>query len=78
MDIRDQKTDFILLKSDISDNIRLIEESHLKAISRSNLLFVINPKDYIGISTAFEIGYAKALSPRKVQMLKRCNFIAIP
>ena len=60
MTIRDQSTDFMLLKSDVSDNIKNIEESHLDAISISNMLFVVNPKNYIGLSTAFEIGFAKA------------------
>lgn len=35
-----------------------IELKHLEAISRSDLLYVINPKGYIGKSVALEIGYA--------------------
>lgn len=75
MNIRDQSTDFILLKSDISNKINQIEESHLKAISKSDLLYVVNPKDYIGISTALEIGYARALNiPIKFFEKSRFNF----
>lgn len=35
-----------------------IESRHLKAISRSDFLYVVNPGGYIGRSVAFEIGYA--------------------
>jgi len=61
MNIRNQSTDFILLKSDVSNKINQIEDSHLNSISKSNFLLVVNPNDYIGVSTALEIGYAKAL-----------------
>lgn len=59
MTIRDQTTDFMLLKSDKSNRIDKIEDSHLQAINKSSLLFVVNPHNYIGISTALEIGFAK-------------------
>ena len=35
-----------------------IESRHLRAISRSHFLYIVNPGGYIGKSVAFEIGYA--------------------
>lgn len=35
-----------------------VERKHLEAITKSDFLYVVNPKGYIGESVAFEIGYA--------------------
>lgn len=59
-EISDDSTDFIRLKSDIGTTIGEIESHHLQAIENSQILLVINPKKYIGISTALEIGFAVA------------------
>ncbi|MFA5303430.1 MAG: hypothetical protein WC393_02750 [Candidatus Nanoarchaeia archaeon] len=58
VDIRKDDNDFILLKGDIVDKPEYIEISHLIAIENSDVLFVINPKNYTGFSTIFEMGYA--------------------
>jgi len=39
-----------------------IESRHLEAISRSDFLYVVNPRGYIGRSVALEIGYALSRS----------------
>ena len=57
-EISDDSSGFIRLKGDIGTTISEIEGNHLKAIKKSEFLIVINPKSYIGISTALEIGYA--------------------
>ncbi len=59
-EISDDSNEFILLTGDIGNTIGEIECNHLKAIKNSHFLLVINPKNYIGISTALEIGYALA------------------
>lgn len=57
-EILDDSTNFILLKGDRGNNIKEIEFDHLHAIKNSDILIVVNPKNYIGISTALEIGFA--------------------
>lgn len=51
------KSGFIILESD-EGSPREIELKHLKAISRSDFLYIVNPDGYIGKSVALEIGYA--------------------
>lgn len=51
------KHGFVMLESD-RGTPEEIELNHLKAISQSDFLYVVNPKGYIGTSVAFEIGYA--------------------
>ncbi len=57
-EIRDDSTEFMLLKSDTGTSVGEIEQSHLNAIKNSDFLVVVNPKNYIGISTSMEIGFA--------------------
>lgn len=52
---------FVVLESD-KEVPQEIELSHLKAISQSDFLYVVNPKGYIGKSVALEIGYALSRS----------------
>jgi NTP pyrophosphatase (non-canonical NTP hydrolase) len=52
-----EKNGFVFLAAD-KGNARQIEQKHLEAISKSDFLFVIDPKGYVGTSVAFEIGYA--------------------
>jgi len=52
--------DFALLESDKSDNIYFIEDKHLSAIKEADFLYVVNPAGYIGLTVAFEMGYAYA------------------
>ena len=52
---------FVILANDVG-TVKHIEEKHLKAIAKSDLLYLICNEGYIGPSTAMEIGYANALS----------------
>jgi len=52
-----RKGSFVILESD-KGTPREIELTHLKAISQSDFLYIVNPRGYIGKSVAFEIGYA--------------------
>ncbi len=44
--------------SDLTKAMRLVENSHLRAIQQSDALWILMPDGYVGISTAFEIGWA--------------------
>ncbi len=57
-EISDDSTEFIRIKGDVGTTIGEIEAQHLKSIKNSQFLIVFNPKNYVGISTALEIGYA--------------------
>lgn len=46
--------------SDLAKAIRLVENSHLKAIQQSDALWILMPEGYLGIATAFEISWALA------------------
>ena len=46
--------------STLLDAMRVVENSHLKAIQRSDALWAIVPEGYCGAATAFEIGWALA------------------
>lgn len=48
---------FIMLENDKGLPAE-IERNHLEAIGKSDFLYVVTPKGYIGESVAFEIGYA--------------------
>jgi len=64
--------DFVLLKNDpvtsfssfsdttISEAMRFIENSHLRALQQSDALWLVLPQGYCGVSTAFEMGWALA------------------
>jgi len=58
---REDKDGFVYL-TDNHGGPREIESGHLAAIGRSDLLYVVNPGGYLGLSTAMEIGYALARS----------------
>lgn len=49
-----------LSESNITNAIKLIENSHLQAIQQSDALWIVIPQGYCGIATAFEIGWALA------------------
>lgn len=54
------ESEFIILDTDGTDDIRVIEQRHLEAIKRSDLLYVCNPGGYIGLTVAMELGWALA------------------
>lgn len=51
----------VFLASDEWRIMRMVEDKHLAAIAQSSFLWVACTDGYIGPSTAFEIGYARAL-----------------
>lgn len=51
--------DFVYLEGD-SGSPSDVEMEHLKAICASDFLYVVNPKGYVGTSSAFEMGFARA------------------
>ena len=73
--------DFALLESDESDNIYNIENNHLSAIKKANFLYVVNPNGYIGLTVAFEMGWAYANNcsiycmhePNNILLKEFCN-----
>jgi nucleoside 2-deoxyribosyltransferase len=52
---------FAYLHGDPSRNKRLTEDRHLDAIRSSDFMWIINKDGHLGISTAFEMGFATAL-----------------
>ena len=56
-----EEAGFIFLKGDRGET-KDIESSHLRAIRKSDFLYVVNPGGYVGPSTTIEVGYAIALS----------------
>ena len=51
---------FVFLDSDEGRSIKGVQNRHLAAISRADLLYVICPDGYTGQSVCFEIGFAVA------------------
>jgi ADP-ribose pyrophosphatase YjhB (NUDIX family)/nucleoside 2-deoxyribosyltransferase len=47
-------------ENSLTDAMRFIENSHLRAIQQSDALWLIIPGGYVGVSTAFEAGWALA------------------
>lgn len=58
-EIAETRNEFVLLKGD-KGGVRSLELSHLKAIQRSDFLFVVNPDRSVGPSVSLEIGFAIA------------------
>jgi len=62
--IIDPSKGFVILETDLHDLsspvIRHIEGKVLRHIRECDFLYVCNPEGYIGLSTAFEIGFAHA------------------
>jgi len=51
---------FTFLATDRSRDARTVEDGHLKAIHRSDVLWIVCPDGILGASTMFEIGFAVA------------------
>ena len=52
-----------------------VETEHLKAIRRSDLMYIVSPDGYVGPSVALEIGFAHALS---IPVWASHEIIAVP
>lgn len=51
---------FAHLQGDVSRNTRATEDGHLDAISKSDFVWIMNRDGYLGLSAAFEMGFAHA------------------
>jgi hypothetical protein len=56
--IVDQFGEFVFVASDRARMIRLVQQRHFVAISHSDLLWLVCPDGYVGISAALELGWA--------------------
>lgn len=56
--IKNPKEDFVILKSDDTNDAKKLEQNHLNAIYKADALYICNPGGYIGTSTAMELGWA--------------------
>ena len=56
----DQFGDFLFVASDRVRAINLVQDRHLAAIQESDLVWLVAPEGYIGLSGAMEIGHAVA------------------
>jgi len=56
--------------------LREVEDRFLAAIDRADFLYVLNPGGYIGLSTAFEIGYAME-SDKPIYMQETPDFMEL-
>ncbi len=57
--------EFVLLQTDLWEwgepEIKHVEDAVLRKIAGGDFVYVCNPDGYVGLSTAFEIGYAVSL-----------------
>ena len=62
-DIVDPSQDFVILKSNKPEqSAKEIEDEVLKKILIADFIYLVNPNGRVGLSAAFEIGYAKAVN----------------
>jgi hypothetical protein len=57
----DQIADFLFVASDRLRAVKPVQSRHLAAIAASDLLWVVAPGGYLGLSAAMEVGYAVAV-----------------
>ena len=58
LDTKNSQEEFVLFEEEKSTSPKTLENLHLNAISKSDFLYLVNPKGYIGNSATMEIGYA--------------------
>lgn len=63
-DAVDPNVEFIILKSDTSEDPIILERNHLRAIKKAQGLYIFNVNGYIGPSSTLELGYAFALGKK--------------
>lgn len=49
---------FVFVESDRSRTIRTVQDAHLEAITRSDMLWLVAPDGHLGDSAALEVGWA--------------------
>jgi hypothetical protein len=54
-------SEFLTLPSETTLSVAEIEKFHLRAIAESDFIWLHAPEGYLGVSGAFELGYAYAL-----------------
>jgi len=60
-DVKEELEGFVFLDTDVG-TAQEIQNRHLRAIARSDFLYIVNPTGYTGTSVTLEIGYALAHS----------------
>lgn len=58
LNAKNPNEEFILFEGEKSEDPKDLENLHLHSISKSDFLYLVNPKGYIGNSSTMEIGYA--------------------
>lgn len=61
IDFDNPQTDFVRAKSEQDFSVYEVEKFHLRAIRESKFVWLFAPDGYVGVSAAYEIGYASAL-----------------
>lgn len=61
-EVMNPENEFVILKSDPTNDIETLERSHLEKIREADFLYIYNPGGYIGKSVAMELGWALALN----------------
>lgn len=89
--IINRDADFVILASDFQETgkdikVQYIESKVLSMIEEASFIYLYNPDGYIGVSTAFEIGFAykvkkpifAANSPTDIMLAEYINEIILP
>ncbi len=58
----DHAGEFLFVASDKLRSVRLVQDRHFEAIRAADLLWLVSPDGYVGLSAAAEIGFAYACS----------------
>ena len=61
LDFADTSTTIVKTTKEDEYDINDLEKFHLRAIKDADLIWLHAPDGYVGLSTAFEIGYGRAL-----------------
>jgi nucleoside 2-deoxyribosyltransferase len=68
--------EFVILESDKTDDIEILERNHLNAIKEADFLYIYNPEGYMGESTIMELGWALAMD-KPVYSLEKSKDLAL-
>ncbi len=61
LDIVAEKNGFVYMDGESKETPKSIESKHLNAIEQAQLVWLHAPEGYVGLSSAFEIGFARAV-----------------